>query len=273
MNINDFKQYCYKEVFEISTGFEVQLEKIDSLSYIVIDDFFKNPSDVIESIKDYPINDREKFYNGIEGSERELLKPPGIQQFFPSQYVEGLSFVIYKLLAEYDYVPYDYESAGQYQLLGKQLSQFIYYTNIFYPKMKNIQNNFMPHFDQSTFAFNVYLTDSDIGGGTSFYNLKHDGMEYSNIDRILEIEDEGARIEIRDKLNDMNKITDSSPEYYEPIAENDLFVKYHTIPYKFNRFVLYPGVNWHTADYNSAKETELRYSIAGCYSPVKDEMD
>lgn len=273
MNISDFKQYCYKEVFEVSTGFEVQLEKIDSLSYIVIDDFFKNPYDVIESIKDYPVNDREKFYAGIIDTERELLRPPGVQQFFPSQYLEGLSFIVYKLLTEYDYVPYDYESAGQYELLGRQLSQFIYYTNIFYPKMKNIQNNFLPHFDQSTFSFNIFLTNSDIKGGTSFYNLKHNDERYPNIDRILEIEEEQSRIEIRDKLNAMNKITDSSPEYYEPIEENDLFVKYHTIPYKFNRFVLYPGVNWHTADYNAAEETDLRYSIAGCYSPVKDELN
>jgi hypothetical protein len=273
MKISDFKQYCYKEIFEVSTGFEVQLEKVGSLSYIVIDDFFKNPHDVVNSLKDYPINNRDKFFENIIDTEHELLKPPGLQQFFPSQYAEGLSFVVYKLLSEYDYIPYDYESAGQYHLLGRQISQFIYYTNIFYPKMKNIQNNFMPHFDQSTFAFNVYLSDADIQGGTSFYNLKHNGNEYSNIDRIMEIEEESDRVAIRDKLNSMNTIKKDSPEFYEPIEEDDLFVKYHTIPYKFNRFVLYPGVNWHTVDYNAAKETDLRYSMSGIYSPIKDEMN
>lgn len=265
IDIDQLNKIDFAEVFEISTGFDVQTEKFDDLSYITIDNFFKHPEQVVNTLKLFPINDREKFYGNLRGKTK-LAKPPGIQQFMPNNYFEGLSYILYKLLAEYDYVPYDFETTGDYARLGSQISQFVYYTNIFYPNMRNYDNNYLPHFDQSKFAFNIYLSE-DIGGGTSFYNLIHDDHEYSSIDSIMNIEDYDTKKEIQDKLNKMNELKSGDPKYYISFQENNLFKKYHTIPYEYNRLVLYSGTSWHNVDYDSAKETNVRYSLASSYSP------
>lgn len=265
ITLDDIKQIDFSSAFEISTGFDVQVEKFNDLSYISVNNFFKNPQKVIDTLKLFPSNNRDKFYENLKGKAK-LLKPPGIQQFLPNNYFEGVSYILYKLLAEYDYVPYDFETTGDYAKLGSQITQFVYYTNIFYPKMPNYDNNYLPHFDQSRFAFNIYLSE-DVGGGTSFYNLVHDGVEYSNINAIMKIDDYDTKKEIQDKLNSMNTVTETDPQYYSSFEENNLFKKYHTIPYEYNKLVLYPGIHWHTADYDSATETNVRYSLASTYTP------
>ena len=138
--------------------------------------------------------------------------------------------------------------------------------------MANYDNNYMPHFDQSRFAFNIYLSEG-IGGGTSFYHLKHNGQEYSTINSIMKIEDYETKKEIQDKLNSMNVVSESDPKKYSSFEENDLFKKYHTIPYEYNKLVLYPGVHWHNVDYDSAKETNVRYSLAATYTPSLQNED
>lgn len=272
MNISDFSELDFKYAFEINAEFDVFKDTKDDLTVITIDNFFKYPNDVLEALKQFPINNKDKFYEELQ-SDRRILQPPGKQQLLPSGYFEGVSYILHKLLVEHDFVPFDFESSQQFDKLGAQLSQYVYYTNIFYPGMPNLNNSHNPHFDQSTFAYNIFLSDAEIGGGTSFYKLKHDGEEYSNIDDIMEIEDHDAKMDIRDKLNSMNITTDEDPENYIAPEETDLWKKYYTIPYEFNKLTLYKGTFWHTADYNSATETDLRYSLAAIYTPQHEEED
>lgn len=265
-NINDFKSFDFDDAFQINGSLEVQSERYDDLTYITIDNFFKYPEKVVDILKLFPINDRSKFYNHFSGKSK-LLRPSGDQQFLPNSYFQRLSYTLYKLLSEHDYVPYDFSMVEDFSKLGDQLSQFVYYTNIFYPNMPNYDNNYLPHFDQSNFAFNIYLSKEEIGGGTSFYNLVNEEKKYSCINSIIGIEDFDEKLTIQKKLNNMNTIDENSPKNYISFEKNDLFEKYHTIPFEFNKLVLYAGQYWHNADYDSTKENSLRYSLCATYSP------
>jgi hypothetical protein len=265
-NINDFKGFDFDDAFQINGSLEVQSERYDDLTYITIDNFFKYPERVVDILKLFPINDRSKFYNHFSGKSR-LIRPAGDQQFLPNSYFQRLSYTLYKLLSEHDYVPYDFSMVEDFSKLGDQLSQFVYYTNIFYPNMPNYDNNYLPHFDQSSFAFNIYLSEEDIGGGTSFYNLLNEEKKYPCINSITSIDDFDEKLTIQRNLNDMNTMNENSPKNYVSFEKNDLFEKYHTIPFEFNKLVLYAGHYWHNADYDSTKENNLRYSLCATYSP------
>lgn len=262
----------FTELLEINLGFEVQSEKIEGLSYITIDNFFKNPHDIVEVLKKFPANDKSNFYENIKTTEAKYNRPPGIQQLFPNSYLESLSFIVYKLMAEYDYVPYDIETSGDYFMLGKQLSQFIYYSNCLYPNMKQFEYNYLPHFDQSQFAFNIFLSE-DVEGGTAFYKLKHENKYYSTIGDIMDETDYDLKLGLQNKLNAMNAHDENSGvTNYDYFDDDDLFEKYHLIDYQFNRFCLYKGSFWHSIYYNSSTATNARYSIAGAYTPITEDQ-
>lgn len=273
MNFSDFYKWDFKYTFQINTEFDVYKEDREDLTVITIDNFFKDPQAVVECLKQFPINDRDRFYEELADQDKFLLKPPGYQQVFPASYFEGISYILYKTLYEYDFVPHDYEANQEFQKLGDQINQFSYGTDILTPKMKNVMNNYMPHFDHTKFSFEVFLSEEEISGGTSFYKLKHKDQEYSSIDSLVDVTEEEDRIEIRDLLNGMNEITDSSPEYYTSFEENNIFKKYYTVPFEFNKLVIYKGTYWHSIDYDSAKEENLRYSLTSSYTPTNDEED
>jgi hypothetical protein len=268
IDYNEIKKIDFKKLLEVNLGFEVQSQKEEHLSYITVDNFFKNPNDIVDVLKLFPVNNKDLFYEKVKEMDKEkYTKPSGIQQLFPSSYFESISFVLYKLLAEYDYVPYDIENSGDYLLLGKQLNQFIYYSNIYYPGMLKENNNNYPHFDQFNFAFNIFLSEN-VGGGTAFYKLKHNGKTYGSIDAIVSEEDYDTKVEIQQKLNDMNNTDETAP--YDYFEGNDLFEKFHVIDYEFNKLTLYKGNNWHGVYYDSLNETNTRYSLSAAYTPILD---
>lgn len=266
-NINEIKNIDFEKLFEIN-GSEVQSQVYDGLTYITIDNFFKNPHDIVDVLKLFPVNDKTKFFEKVSQLKKsKWLKQPGQQQFFPINYLESLSFTLYKLLAEYDYVPYDIENSANYSLLGKQLSQFVYYSNIFYPGMLKENNNNLPHFDQSQFAVNIFLSEN-VGGGTAFYNLIHDNKRYPSLNSIIGETEQSNKEAIKNKLNAMNDVDETSP--YDAFDGNDMWEKYHTIDYEFNRLCLYKGNFWHSVYYDSTKETNVRYSLSATYTPAMD---
>lgn len=267
-DISEIKNIDFKKLLEINAGFEVQSQFDGDLSYITVDNFFKNPNDIVDVLKLFPANNKDAFYDKVhELGKEKYNKPAGIQQLLPSSYFESVSFILYKLLAEYDYVPYDIEQSGDYLLLGKQLNQFVYYTNIFYPGMTKVNNNNYPHFDQFNFAFNIFLSEN-VGGGTAFYRLRHKDKVYNSINSIINERDYDTKLEIKDKLNSMNDEGEESD--YDYFEGNDLFEKYHVIDYEFNRLCLYKGHFWHSVYYNSTEEINTRYSLSAAYTPAME---
>lgn len=273
MKFEDFNKWDFKYAFEINSEFDVYKDTREDVTVITVENFFKYPRDVVEALKSFPVNDRDKFYEEVQ-SKQFILRPPGYQQILPASYFEGVSLILYKLLVEYDFVPNDYESSNEYDKLSEQISQYVYYTNIFYPGMKNVMNNFMPHFDQSAFAYNIFLSEEEVGGGTSFYNLKYKGEKYPTVNSLGSITEHDDRVELRDMLNAMHEMDDSSPENYSTVPkDNNLFEKYYTVPYEFNKLVLYKGSFWHNADYDASKESNLRYSLSATYTPNDEDQD
>lgn len=268
-DITEIKNIDFKKLLEVNSGFDVHTDNYQDLSYITIDNFFKNPHDIVDVLKLFPVNNKNNFYEEIKKLKKhQYNKAPGIQQIFPSSYFESLSFILYKLLAEYDYVPYDIENSGDYLLLGKQLTQFVYYSNIFYPGILKENNNNLPHFDQFTFAFNIFLSEN-VTGGTAFYNLIHNEKRYATIDSIVAEDDYDTKVQIQAALNSMND--GDEPTTYNYFENNDLFEKYHTIDYEFNRLCLYKGVYWHSVYYDAEQEKNLRYSLSTAYTPINEK--
>jgi hypothetical protein len=268
-NIDEIIKIDFQNLLE-TNSFDVQQQKYDNLTYITIDNFFKNPNDIVDTLKLFPLYDKTKFYERL--SERQevnkLIEPTGFQQYFPNNYFDSLSYLFYKLLAEHDYVPYDIQNSPDAMEIGSQLQQFVYYSNIFYPGMLATGSGNYPHFDHSKFAFNIFLSQN-VGGGTAFYNLRHKDKTYSSINELVAEENRDIKIEIRDKLNDMNN-NKSKP--FIAFDGDEIWEKYHTIDYEFNRLCLYQGHNWHNIYYDSTKETDVRYSLSATYEPaMKDK--
>ena len=274
VNYDEFSQVDFKYAFEINKNFEIDKQVIDDLTIITINDFFADPNAVVETLKKFPVQNKDRFFEELQQSEdpnQFMIKPPGEQQIIPNSYLEGVSFILYKLLVDYDFVEKDYWAEQDMNGLSNQIAQFSYYTNIFRPNMKNWHNNFMPRFDQSMFGFNVYLSEEEIGGGTSFYNLKFKDEKYPSVVSLAEIDDLEDRVELSKLLNSLQRVDDLSPETYISIPDNHhVFERYHTAPFKFNTLTAYKGSFWHNADYDASTEKNLRYSLACSYTPAED---
>lgn len=270
IKLENIKQYNIKEILTINSDIEIQEKNIDGLNYVVIDNFLKNPNHFIDFLKQFPTDHTycllEQHYESKETCP--FIKPPGIQQLLPNSYFEFLSVEIYKILVETNFIPENNaENTRNIQKLSKIIRSFVYYTNIFFPNMVCNKNSELPHIDQFDYSFNIHL-NKDVGGGLSFYKLFFADKYYSSVEDIMKLTDSEIKSSIADNLNVKCAITEDIIKYKQ-FDGDEMFVKYHTIPYKFNRLVLYKGSNWHNIEYNSQIETNIRYSLAGCFTELK----
>ena len=269
MNLSDFYRNDFQESFKVNDNHEVLTEFNDDYSLITIDNFFKYPDQVVDVVKRFPVNDKTKYYEKLKEENPDYIVPAGEHQVIPSEFLSGVSAVLYNILSEYELIPFSFNTKDKFQQLNEQVAKFAWYTDIFYPRMKNISNTWNPGFKPSKFNFNISLGqyDSDeCTSGLSLYNLVHDDKEYSSVDDILKIDDLETKSDIRDRLNDMHKITEDSPEFYE-VKDTDLFKECRKVSFIHNRLIFYKGSQWHSTNYNSAKEKDIHYSLCSAYTP------
>ena len=268
LTFNDLKSYNFKEIFQVNPDLKIQSHQIDSLDYITVDDFFVYPEKVVDFLKQFPCDDIiHKIQNNYkigDTVDENVFKPLGIQQLLPNRYFDNLSFNLFSLLSDADFITTkSQEVLENYDKFSKYITQFVYYTNFYYPNMICINQNHTPHFDQYEYAYNIYLSE-DVGGGTAFYKLKYNNRYYDTIQSI--VEDTQNRVSIGHLLNNYKQTDSNIIKEYIPIDDDNVFTKYHLVECKYNRLVLYKGNYWHSAYYNSKEEKNSRYSLASTFT-------
>lgn len=272
----DFKQYNFNHLLAINEDIDIKEHTLNKIKYIVIDNFFKNPYDLINYLKQFPVENYDEhilstysFGDKVE-SEIPFLKPPGMQQLLPHKYFEFLGFNLYKILIEKNFILDKGNSIhNNPEKMKSELHKFVYYTNIFYPGMFCLNKNNAPHFDQFEYASNTYLSE-EIGGGTAFYSLKYKDKKYYSVSELYSEEFE-VRKEISELMDNYMK-ADNIIKPLTPVNEDDVFKLEGIVEYKFNRFILYKGDSWHSVYYDSENELNTRYSLSACFSGQKDEL-
>lgn len=265
------KQYDLKKIFSINEDIEINEHSIDDLYYVTIDNFFKNPDDLVDFLIQFPTSDVEKQIKDNHDDISENIKvPPGIQQLLHPTIFEQLSFNLIGILAEANFIPNKNDKRKKNDAsLANQLSKFIYYTNYIGPESVSFRNNNFPHIDQYKFSFNFHLS-KDVNSALSFYNLKESGKLYSGIKSIMK-ESPEIREKIRDKLNKTITHKDNSIDKFKSITENDIFKLYEECEFKYNRLVIYEGSYWHSIKYDANTEKNPRYSLVSAYNFDNDE--
>lgn len=271
MNISDFTLVDFQDLFEVNNDYELKEETVNDLTVISIENFFKNPDDIADILKKYPVNNNDKYYEKMKENNPSIVRPPGRNQLIPSEYLNGVAASLYQLLCEKEYVPFNFSINNEFKKLTEQLGRFSWYTSIFYPLMKNDSNNWNPRFNTSTFVFNICL-QQESNSSISFYQLNHGDKQYSTIDSVLEIESLEDKSDIKDKLNAMHLMSEDSKKYYCP-EDTDLFLKYFSIPLTYNKLILYKGNNWSTFDYDAEKESNVSYCLNSSYTPNFEESN
>ena len=270
MQLKDFKIFDFKDNFQINENFDITTGEYQDLKYITIDNFFKYPDKVFNILKNIPINDRSKVIDLMKENGVDVYETASAVQYISNVALESVSYMFYKILSDEDFIYHSYDPSTESEELGKELCQFVYFSNIFYPGLKHISNNYMPHFDKFQYVCSTCLSPTAEDTGISFYTLENDGESYQSIESIMKIDSIDTRCDIRDKLNNMHDPSFSTSEYYshKQVENNTLFKKYFTIPCEFNKVIIYPGIFWHASDYDAETKEDVRYTFNCGYTPT-----
>lgn len=270
MKIEDFNLYDFKDAFQVNEDFEIITGEYQDLKYITVDNFFLYPEKVVEILKHTPINDRTKVIEDYKRTGVDIYENPSLVQYLSSIALEPISYMYYKILSEEDFIHHSYDPMTESEQLGAELTQFVYYSNIFHPKMNHISHNYMPHFDKFQYVSSMCLSETTENTGISFYTLEHEDQSYQSIENIMNIDSLETKSDIRDRLNSMHTPDYEVSKYYnsDHVEKNGLFKKYFTIPCEYNKLIIYPGIFWHAAEYNSEVNNNIRYTFNAGYTPT-----
>lgn len=273
-------QYDLAKILEINEDYHIEEHYNEDLFYITIDNFFKNPDDLVDFLIKFPADDIEyRLNNNLFDFENNYYQcPPGIQQLIHPQYLNGLTKNLLEILCDCDYLPNTQNESNNInnEIYFNQIEKFSYYTNYISSESVSFRKNNLPHVDQSKFTFNFHLS-KDVTSGLNFYKLKVKEKRFSNIKSIMK-ESSEEKNKISTLLNENLALTeknlkDTKVEQFKSITENDLFVAYEQCDFKFNRLVLYEGDYWHSISHDSNVEKNPRYSLVSTYNYSKDEIN
>lgn len=211
-------------MIKVNCSPHIHIEEVgnESIPILVIDDFFHDVDDLIETAGDgseFKSNPNDYY----PGSRKPISEKLGIQ----------VCDLYWPLLKKY--FP---KRTQQYQNLLSQLSTFSL-TTTNQEALRPIQT--LPHidtFDIQQFAVVHYLFDSN-QGGTSFYRHIETGFETINEQRISAygtlLKQQAMKAQLHKKLKYMD-------------GDNELFTRIHSINAKKNRAIIYPSNLLHSGN-------------------------
>lgn len=274
---DEIKKFDLREVFQLNAKSIIQDSMIDGMPYVIIDNVLKNPDALLDFLKCFPADsyttDCHKVYEegvrDVKGLENPYLyqRPAGLQQRILSEILVDISFNYYKFLVEQDFIPpheamYDDNFNPTYVV--NELSGFQHNTQLHYPNMLSIGGNNTPTVDRYEYMFKLFLTDGVDNGNINFYKIKYKNRYFSDINEIMNTANDEEKQELSQILNGATTGTEIKP--YNLRVDENVFEKYHTIEYKFNRLVLHPGSYFYGVDYNAVTEKNCRYILESGYS-------
>ena len=266
LTADEFPRYTSREledIFAVTDNMEIHkdVDKASGLKYVTVNNFFKDPDAVISFLKQLPSEDRTKSL--VEDKFTYMSSnAPGFQQPMESKLVARLSADIYQIGRKTGLHKYDREQCTME-----------YYSNMCYPGMVSVNNNYLPHLDPFSIACNMYLTDCSRDTGTSFFQFRAtDGsLHYSSTDlarhptahaEYVKKYDKGRSqfsVNYRDGgISDWRIYEGDSEDEPLPRFERYLYIKAHK-----NMCSMYRGNKWHGITYDQVNDTEVRYSLVG----------
>lgn len=252
--LNEIPRYKSSDLIkcmEINPDMEVSYNKVeDNFEYIKVNNFLKNPESLVEFLKHFPCEDRTKTLE--EESGENLLttsKAPGFQQQIPGLFFKKtITPSFFNLLKHYEMVKYDIRRC-----------KWAYYTNCCYPKMKSYNNNYYPHVDPFTYAFNLFLSPAEYSS-TDFFKLKISDNVYaysvSQLGRFPEAQKEDIK-----RRQEKNEIKEFST--WKIFEGDENYIRYLSIPADYNSVTIYRGDRYHSLAYDAEKAETIRYSLVG----------
>jgi hypothetical protein len=272
-------QHDLSKILEVNENYQIEEHHNGNLFYITIDDFFKNPDDLVDFLVKFPADNFEDALNNnlFDFESNSYQSPPGIQQIIHPQYFQCFASTLLEILCDCNYLPNTENKSDDLNdgIHFNQVRKFSYYTNCISSKSVSFRKNNLPHIDQSRFTFNFHLS-KNVTSGLNFYKLKLKEKRFSNIKSIMEESNEEKNT-IKNLLNDNLSLNEESAkdhrvEPFKSIEENDLFVLYEQCDFKFNRLVLYESDYWHSINHDSTVESNPRYSLVSTYNYSQDEI-
>lgn len=280
VKFDDFKQFNLVDIFQLNSNSKIQESMVEGMTYIIIDNAFKNPELLVDFLKSLPADtytqDTHRVYDEGVKTVKDLsdsgnlqIRPPGLQQKVMSEALVDLSFNYYKFLVEQDFIPpheYMYEDNFSPYDVQSELSGFTSNTQLYYPGMLSVGGNNTPTVDRFQYMFKAFLSDDIEQGEINYYKVNSCDKYWSSVTDIMN----NASVQEKEIISsDLNNATSSeaiSP--FVPVVDKNIFEKIFSIEFKYNRLVLLPGDYFYDVAYDSTKETNCRFTLETGYTDM-----
>lgn len=260
---------------EINSDIKVQEKRVDNVSCLIIDDYFKNPEKTIDNFLSIPFDiGQETIENIFKSDDKEhmgLLKPMGANQIIHTNLTAQLTVNIVDVLKNYDYIPMDSNTVRNYEEFEQMLASSLYTGNYYYPDMAICVNKQKCHPGNYFMNYQVFLSDCEGSeNGIAFYNLEYENYIFWKVkDLVDNVEDFETRKDIMDLLN-YKYVPQKNYEKYSSWNGDEYFKKIFEVEAKFNRMIIFPGQLWYQNRYDNISE---KYFIEGCLNLPSDRRE
>ena len=185
-----------------------------SIPLTILDNFLPNPIPV----KEFGLN-------------AEYEKTP--ESYFPG--------VRTKCLSEIHPPFYNIINKKVLSLFFENANKLNFQSKLYFQKIQNYKGSGWVHMDQNVFTYIIYLTESSLNCGTSFYKLKEDMIyPFRNSDE--------HNFYLDKRKHYKNKFYSKEDEQKKEFIETNNFTQVLDIKDKFNRLVCFPAEMFHSSN-------------------------
>lgn len=254
-----FDNFC----FESGHTFKANESRYGKLSYVVVDNFFKDPDNVRDNLLTIPFDTGQQLLDGLmeKGEECKFMKPMGHNQLISSNLTQQWTWTIIEMMKDFNYIPMDDNKEKDVESISRMMNSVKYDGSLYYPNMTVNCNNVKCHPRQADFNFTIFLGDAEGDeNGMSFYNMEYEDEVYWGITDILNnVEDPDLRLEFQDLLQYKYQPTTNIEKFSDWQGDN-YYKKLINIPAVYNRLILFSGDTFSQQNYDNKS---ARYTIDG----------
>jgi hypothetical protein len=238
------------DIIKINDDLDVQVSKIGETGHVIvtIDNFLKNPEDLVSIIEKYPIEKNDTSTDN-----------PNSMGYFPG-WTTSFGIKVLEIRKTFNYIAKKYYDINHIENLMYSTSIQINLLNGGIPlSLKSLH----PHTDPSILAFSLYLNkDEDCNGGTAFYKHVKSNIDYdvSMFDEDFKKTENSILIQkTKEKYNKPNLVSILDSRLIDEEWEKTFMIKM-----KYNRIVFHPGYMFHGAYMHKEWfQDKKRVSLAG----------
>lgn len=212
------------ELIELNENLELQVLNVGinkNHTILVIDDFLKNPHDLLSILKSYPIEKNSTHWWGHQlPSDLEFIRIRNSVNYFAREFfnVTHVKNVVDNIAFQFNLVPGNKEAWNSHMV---------------------------PHIDQAFVAGSIFLNDDrDCKGGTGFYKHKKSNIDYE-VSYVDENFKETAHYWAINETYKSIKERDHTITFDSSKIDREEWELYFIAEAKFNRFIMHPSYIFH----------------------------